>query len=124
FLFPGVGSSLGRGLEPSWAYAVNALPFTDRLPGRDVAFTYGPLGWLFVPAALGHHLGLALSFWLGMHALFALALARVLRRSSTFGALAFTALLLASYMLGLSADYGLVITLGMMLAPDLFAEGP
>ena len=48
------------------------------MPGRDVAFTYGPLGWLFVPADLGHHLVLALLFWLGMHALFALALARAL----------------------------------------------
>jgi hypothetical protein len=124
FLFPGVGSSLGRGLEPSWAYAVNALPSTDRLPGRDVAFTYGPLGWLFVPAALGHHLLLALAFWLGMHALFALALARVLRRASTFGTLAFSAFLLASFTLGLGADYGLVLTLGLLLAPELFDGGP
>jgi len=120
FLFPGVGSSLGRGLEPSWAYAVNALPFTDRLPGRDVAFTYGPLGWLFAPAGLGHHLFLALFFWLGMHALFALVLARVLRRASVFGAVTFTGFLLASYTLGLGADYGLVLTLGLLLIPDLF----
>ncbi len=119
FLFPGVGSSLGRGLEPSWAYAVNALPFTDRLPGRDVAFTYGPLGWLFVPAALGHHLFLALAFWLGMHALFALALARVLRRAAPWSAIAFGGLLLAGHTLGLGADYGLVLTLGLLLTPDL-----
>ncbi|HSS49444.1 MAG TPA: hypothetical protein VLX28_10890 [Thermoanaerobaculia bacterium] len=119
FLFPGVGSSLGRGLEPSWAYAVNALSSTGRLPGRDVAFTYGPLGWLFAPANLGHHLFLALLFWLGMHALFALALARVLRRTPAFGALAFTGFLLASHTLGLGADYGLVLTLGLLLLPDL-----
>lgn len=124
FLFPGVGSSLGRGLEPSWAYAVNALPFTDRLPGRDVAFTYGPLGWLFVPADLGHHLFLALAFWLGMQAVFATAVARVLLRASTFGALASTVLLLASYTLGLGADYGLVLTLGLLLLPDLLDSAP
>jgi hypothetical protein len=124
FLFPGVGSSLGRGLDPSWAYAVNALSFTDRLPGRDVAFTYGPFGWLFVPAELGRHLFLALFFWLGMHALFALALARVLRRASTFGALAFTGFLLASHTLGLGAEYGLVLTLGLLLIPELFAAAP
>ncbi|HSS78245.1 MAG TPA: hypothetical protein VLV54_16060, partial [Thermoanaerobaculia bacterium] len=119
FLFPGVGSSLGRGLEPSWAYAVNALPFSDRLPGRDVAFTYGPLGWLFVPADLGQHLFLSLFFWFGMHALFALALPRVLRRASVLGAVTFTGFLLASYTLGLGADYGLVLTLGFLLLPDL-----
>jgi len=120
FLFPGVGNSLGRGLEPSWAYAVNALPFTDRLSGRDVAFTYGPLGWLFAPADMGHHLFLALFFWLGMHTLFALAMARVLRRASVFGAATFTGFLLASHTLGLGADYGLVLTLGLLLIPYLF----
>ncbi|HEV7786812.1 MAG TPA: hypothetical protein VGQ28_15815, partial [Thermoanaerobaculia bacterium] len=119
FLFPAVGSSLGRGLEPSWAYAVNALSSTGRLPGRDVAFTYGPLGWLFVPANLENHLCLALSFWLGIHALFALALARALRWASTFGAIAFAGFLLASHTLGLGADYGLVLTLGLLLLPDL-----
>jgi hypothetical protein len=124
FLFPCVGSSLGRGLEPSWAYAVNALSFTDRLPGRDVAFTYGPLGWLFVPADLGHHLFLGLVFWLGMHALFALALARVLWRATTFSALAFSGFLLASHTLGLDAEYGLVLTLGLLIIPDLFEAVP
>lgn len=124
FLFPGVGSSLGRGLEPSWAYAVNALSFTDRLPGRDVAFTYGPLGWLFAPAKLGHHLLFALLFWLGLHALFALALARFLGRAETFGAVVLTLFLLAAHTLGLGADYGLVLTLGMLLIPDLFEATP
>ena len=127
FLFPGVGSTLGRGLDASWAYAVNALPFTARLPGRDVAFTYGPLGWLVAPAGLGRHVLFTLLFWLGMHALFAVALGRVLlarRRADGFGALAFAGLLLASHMLGLGADYGLVLTLGLLLAPELAAEKP
>jgi hypothetical protein len=126
FLFPGVGSTLGRGLDASWAYAVNALPFTGRLPGCDVAFTYGPLGWLFAPADLGRHVLFALLFWLGMHALFAVALARVVlagRRVDGFGALTFAGLLLASHMLGLGADYGLVLTLGLLLAPEL-AQAP
>ncbi len=123
FLFPGVGSTLGRGLDASWAYAVNALPLTDRLPGRDVAFTYGPLGWLFAPADLGRHVLFALLFWLGMHALFAVALARALRRADGVGALAFAGFLLVSHMLGLGADYGLVLTLGLLLAPQL-AEAP
>ncbi|HKI02776.1 MAG TPA: hypothetical protein VKK31_12430 [Thermoanaerobaculia bacterium] len=119
FLFPNVGSSLGRGLDPSWAYAINALPFTGRLPGRDVAFTYGPLGWLFTPADLGHHVLLSLLFWLGAHALFALALARVLRRADGLEALLFAGFLLASHMLGLGADSWLVLILGLLLAPEL-----
>jgi hypothetical protein len=125
FLFPGVGSSLGRGLDPSWAYAINALPLTDRLPGRDVAFTYGPLGWLFAPADLGSHVLFALLFWLGAHALFALALARVLRRTGGLESLSFVGFLLASHMLGLGPDAWLVLILGLLLAPDLAAlSGP
>jgi hypothetical protein len=119
FLFPGVGNSLGRGLDPSWAYAVNALPFTDRLPGRDVAFTHGPLGWLFAPADVGRHVLFSLLFWLGMHALFALALARVLRRVDSFSGLSFAGFILLSHMLGLGADSWLVLILGLLLAPEL-----
>lgn len=119
FLFPSVGSSLGRGLDPSWAYAINALPFTDRLPGRDVAFTYGPLGWLFAPADLGRHVLFSLLFWVGAHALFALALARVLRQAESPDSLSFAGFLLASHMLGLGAGSWLVLILGLLLAPDL-----
>ena len=119
FLFPSVGSSLGRGLDPSWAYAINALPFTGRLPGRDLAFTYGPLGWLFAPADLGHHVYLSLLFWLGAHALFALALARVLRQAGGVEGLSFAGVLLASHMLGLGPGSWLVLILGLLLAPEL-----
>ena len=119
FLFPSVGSSLGHGLDPSWAYAINALPFTDRLPGRDVAFTYGPLGWLLAPADLGRHILSSLLFWLSAHALFALALARVLRQAGGLNSLSFAGFLLASHMLGLAADSWLLLILGLLLAPEL-----
>ncbi len=85
------------------------------------------MGWLVAPADLGRHVLFTLLFWLGMHALFAVALARVLlarRRADGFVALAFAGFLLASHMLGLGADYGLVLTLGLLLAPDLAAGTP
>jgi hypothetical protein len=125
FLFPTVSSSLGRGLDPSWGYAINALPFTDRLPGRDVAFPYGPLGWLLFPADLGNHILVSLVFWIGVHALFALALARVvLRQADGLNGLAFAGLLLASHLLGLGADSRLVLVLGLLLAPELAGLSP
>jgi hypothetical protein len=128
FLFPTVGSSLGRGLDASWGYAINALPFTGRLAWRDVAFPYGPLGWLLFPADLGHHLLVALLFWLGVHALLALALGRVVLRQaggrSSLAGLAFAGLLVASQMLGLGADSRLVLVLGLLLAPELPGLSP
>jgi hypothetical protein len=128
FLVPTAGSSLGRGLDASWGYAINALPFTGRLPWRGVAFPYGPLGWLLFPADLGHHLLVALLFWLGVHALLALALGRVVLRQaggrSSLAGLAFAGLLVASQMLGLGADSRLVLVLGLLLAPELPGLSP
>src|SRR4051794_19749316 len=116
---------MGRGLDPSWGYAINALPFAGRLPWRDVAFPYGPLGWLLFPADLGHHLLVSLAFWIGVQALFALALARVvLRQAEGRPSLAFAGLLLASHLLGLGADSRLVLVLGLLLAPELPGLSP
>jgi hypothetical protein len=42
------------GLDPSWVWALNAITNNNAyLFGRDVAFTYGPLGYLFASAHYG-----------------------------------------------------------------------
>lgn len=119
FLFPGVGSTLGAGLDPSWAYAINAVPHLDHLPGRDIVFTYGPLGWLLRPAAIGDNLSRVLLFRLAMHALFALALARGLRGIPIGQAFTFAAFYLVGQQLGLGEESRLLITLALLLAPEL-----
>jgi hypothetical protein len=43
-LLPSSGGSYATGLDMSWVYALNALPGTEYEFGRDVAFTFGPLG--------------------------------------------------------------------------------
>lgn len=40
---------LGTGLDPSWAYALNLAHVDSFVFGRDVVFTFGPLGYLFYP---------------------------------------------------------------------------
>ena len=121
FLFPGGFGSLGVGLDPSWIYAINALRYTDRLPGRDVAFTYGPLGWLLQPAVLGDNMQWALLFRLLLHGLFAAALARALRGVSFARAFTFACLFLASCLLSLAEEYRLLLTLALLLGPELKA---
>jgi hypothetical protein len=121
FLFPGVFNSLGVGIDASWAYAINALRTTDRLTGRDVAFTYGPLGWLLHPAAVSDNLELALRFRLLMQGLFAVALARALRGVSFARAFTFACLFLAACLLSLAEEYRLVILLALLLGPELAA---
>ena len=40
---------LGIGLDASWGYALNIAHTQHLVFGKDVAFTYGPLGYLTVP---------------------------------------------------------------------------
>ena len=44
------------GLDPSWMWAMNNI--FAFVPGKDWAFTYGPLGFMFVPQMVGNNV-----FW-------------------------------------------------------------
>jgi hypothetical protein len=41
---------LGPGLDSSWAFGLNMGHFDRMVFGRDIVFTYGPLGYLIAPA--------------------------------------------------------------------------
>ena len=73
-LFPGNYVPLDVGLDPSWRYAVNYLPHSAHVFGRDVAFTYGPLGYFLVPLNIGSNLVQANLFHVLMHVLLILVL--------------------------------------------------
>ena len=121
FTFPGFFNTLGVGLDPSWAWAINTLPYTGRLPGRDVVFTYGPLGWLLMPAAIQANLRWALAFHLVLQGIFAVGLARALRGAAPGRGFVFAGLWLASFLLGLSTESRLLLTVALLLAPELQA---
>lgn len=72
---PGDYTAMGRGLDVSWAYAINAAGAMGLRFGRELIFTYGPLGWLAMPMAVGHNLFWALVFSLALHGLLVAALA-------------------------------------------------
>src|SRR6266550_3846899 len=73
-LFPGNYVPIDVGLDPSWRYAVNYLPHSTQVFGRDVAFTYGPLGYFLVPLNIGSNLVQASLFHALMHGLLILIL--------------------------------------------------
>lgn len=58
--------NIGTGLDASWAYALNDYIHRGIIWGRDVVFTYGPLGFLIVPENVGNNMLLSCIFWLGM----------------------------------------------------------
>jgi hypothetical protein len=73
-LFPGNYVPLDVGLDPSWRYAVNYLPHSTEVFGRDVAFTYGPIGYFLVPLNIGSNLVQATLLHTLMHGLLILIL--------------------------------------------------
>ncbi|QDV38452.1 hypothetical protein [Tautonia plasticadhaerens] len=78
---PPVLSPMGAGLDGSWVVALNLLAAGDRFQfGRDVAFTYGPLGFALKPLDIGPNLGHAIGLRLALTALWWASVAGLLMR--------------------------------------------
>jgi hypothetical protein len=59
------------GLDASWAFALHYFRSNGLLHGSDVAFTYGPFGWLIIPMNVGSNLWPAALFVIGTWLAFA-----------------------------------------------------
>lgn len=59
--FPFIGFPIDRGLDASWTFGLNQFYFSPYKFGRDVIFTYGPLGFVCYPEHIGHNLIIALA---------------------------------------------------------------
>ncbi|MGB7759995.1 MAG: hypothetical protein WBL61_09210 [Bryobacteraceae bacterium] len=59
--FPVSGGPVNQGLDPSWHFGLNQFYCSPYKFGRDVIFTYGPLGFVCFPEHLGHNLTIALA---------------------------------------------------------------
>jgi hypothetical protein len=67
--YPPIGTAINIGLDPSWMYALNYFFFKHMQFGKDVLYTYGPLGFLGSPQPLGNNLLFGICFNLGAYAL-------------------------------------------------------
>ena len=56
------------GVDGSFPAVLNHLAFSSTVFGRDVIYTYGPLGWLLAAEQVNDHLLLACLFWIAMYA--------------------------------------------------------
>lgn len=59
--FPVSGYPIDRGLDASWGFGLNQLYSSPYKFGRDVIFTYGPLGFVTFPEHVGLNLVIALA---------------------------------------------------------------
>lgn len=81
--FPGDYSATSPGLDPSWMWGINYFSQIGARFGRDVIFTYGPLGYLLHPLPVGSHVGQGVALRLLVSlVMFGCLLATTLRRGS------------------------------------------
>jgi hypothetical protein len=67
--FPPCFGGMGTGLDASWQLGLNEASSRHMIYGRDLIFTYGPLGFVIHPLDVGSNLIHATFFRLGLHAL-------------------------------------------------------
>jgi hypothetical protein len=98
-------ASVSSGLDPSWVYAINYLPSTSYVWGRDFIYTYGPLGYLFFPQAVDGHLEQAAVYWSVFHLVFSVTLVYLgLKAATSVQVVGFAALFLLAKLCALTAD--------------------
>jgi hypothetical protein len=115
--FPGWYVPLSPGLDPSWAYGINVLPHTDFVFGRDVVFTFGPLGYLVSPLDVGNNLVQAEGLWiLNQLIVVGVALYHFLRKGRLVTLVAFAMAYIVAFSFGLPLDYRFLLTLGLLLS--------
>ena len=115
--FPNEFRPIVPGLDPSWVYAINRLPYTDALFGRDVVFSFGPLGYLFFPLDMGSNLLRSAVLWVaGQAVIVAIGVHHVRRTRRLEPLLAFGVLLLAAGTVGQLDEYRTLVLLGLALS--------
>lgn len=86
--------SYGTGLDASWMLGLNLAHARGMVAGRDIIFTYGPLGYLLYPEPVSGTPTLALIFRLGLYLLSITALGRLVWIMQSKAAAFWTALIL------------------------------
>src|SRR5580693_4453453 len=74
---PAIPPDMTGGLDPGWVIGLNMAHAQGLLHGKDIVWTYGPLGYLLYPDASGHDLYRVLGYRLGVYLLWCAALLRL-----------------------------------------------
>lgn len=113
---PGAASPVEVGLDPSWRWAINAMP-TPEMRFGDVVFPYGPFGFVLSPIYGAGKAVWALAVQWALFALFAAGLWRLLRGRSPARVMAATLSLLAAQTLGLFLENFWVLSVLVLVLP-------
>ena len=115
--FPLTFNEILPGLDTSWSFALNYFNIAGIKFGKDVIFTFGPLGFLMYPQNIGNHVYLATFFWLTIWGIFIALIWRLfLRNIPKINLFIFMVFYILGYSTRLSADYLLCYLVLFMLA--------
>jgi hypothetical protein len=116
---------IAGGLDPSWKWGLNAFSSTGVRFGRDLIFSYGPLGYLAQPLDIGHNLATAHLVHLVVHAaIFATVGVVLTRKWSLTPVWLFLATLTVWAAWDIEFDYRLLAAAGLMAAAAIETQTP
>ncbi len=103
------------GIDPGWQWAMNTARDAGNAFGRDIVFTYGPLGFLMVPMDVASNLVVANTFLLGIQLLFAGVLMTLfLHDRRLLSVAAFAVLFVCARHQGLTVEAFLLLVVGLL----------
>ncbi|MGD9252377.1 MAG: hypothetical protein PVG92_00420 [Holophagae bacterium] len=113
------------GIDPGWKWAINQAAENGWVFGRDIVFTYGPLGFLMVPMDVASNLLVANLFLILTQILFAVALTALYDRQPNLGIIVLFALLfICAKHQGLAMEGGLLLIIGLSAAVAVVHDRP
>ncbi len=117
-------ATAGIGLDPSWGLALHVAVERGLQFGTDLAFTYGPLGFIYPRMYWPGMVWVTLAFWLLLAAGTHDAWAAILRRGGSFGVATWVVLAGALSIAGTWSWDALVFVYVLLWALQVEAEDP
>jgi hypothetical protein len=123
-------SPIKTGLDPSWAYAISQANQKELIFGKDIIFTYGPLGYLITGAVLPENFFQIIIFrWLIYLLLFIVTILRIVTLKSLIQqifiglSIIFSLFIGTPYIgVGMSTDYQILFIFLVILSFDNFIK--
>jgi hypothetical protein len=120
------GIELG-GIDPSWSYAISRFSETNLIFGRDVIFTYGPLGHFVLGAAIeSNRVSLTLLRSIVHFILMGFVIVRIINLKTYRSKIIFAITIIALFLfggggrLGMTTDYKILATFLIAITFDAF----
>ncbi|MGH2412522.1 MAG: hypothetical protein ACRDEA_02265 [Microcystaceae cyanobacterium] len=110
-------SPIRIGLDPSWQYAISQAAEDGLIFGKDIIFTYGPLGYLVAGVPLERNFWLITAFRLLVYfSLYTIAIIKILTLRTHLQKILLTLSLLLPFLLRFSTDYQILFAFIIILS--------